>query len=73
MPKCRMPASSPLRSFRESLSSSTTSEKKATEWVDGSDGEADSYDDGDADDGDSGGRRLSKLERKRLRKQKRAA
>jgi hypothetical protein len=65
-------ASGPLRSFRENLSSSA-SETPATEWVDGSDGEVESYDDSDGEEGDFQGRRLSKLERKRLRKQKRAA
>lgn len=66
-------ATTPLRAFRESLSSPPASEKTATEWVNGSESETDSYDDDDAEQGDHNGRRLSKLERKRLRQQKRAA
>ena len=66
-------ASGPLRSFRESLQSSAADESKSTEWVDGSEPETEGYDDGEGDDADYGGRRLSKAERKRLRKQKRAA
>jgi hypothetical protein len=66
-------ASGPLRSFRESLASSAAAESESTEWVDGSEPETEGYDDGDGDNADYGGRRLSKAERKRLRKQKRAA
>ncbi len=69
---------SPLRSFRESLQGSAAVESKATNWVDGSEPVAESYDDGDGDgdggDGSGyGGRKLSKADRKRLRNQKRAA
>jgi hypothetical protein len=70
-------ASGPLRSFRESLQRSAPVESKAAQWIDGSEPETDSYNDGDGDgdgnEADFGGRRLSKAERKRLRKQKRAA
>ena len=64
--------SGPLRSFRESLESSAPVGSKTTEWVDGSEPESESYDDGDGESA-YGGRKLSKADRKRLRKQKRAA
>jgi hypothetical protein len=64
--------SAPLRSFRESLSTAAPAAAKATEWVDGSEPVSESYDDDPSGDGNDH-RRLSKAERKRLRKQKRAA
>lgn len=63
-------STSPLRSFRESLESSSAAESQETEWVDGTEPVSENYDD---EDGDFGDRKLSKSERKRLRKQKRAA
>jgi hypothetical protein len=63
---------SPLRSFRQSL---TTSARPApvvsepTEWVNGSEPEGGNYDDDDHESGGSG-RKLTKAERKRLRKLK---
>jgi hypothetical protein len=59
----------PLRTFRESLGSAPTP-ARPTEWVDGSAPEPDGYDDGDGDEPDSGNRKLTKAERKRLRKLK---
>ena len=63
-------STSPLRSFRESLQSSASDESQETEWVDGTEPVSENYDD---EDGDFGDRKMSKSERKRLRKQKRAA
>jgi hypothetical protein len=63
-------ADRPLRTFRESASTSAAAESHDTQWVDGTEPVSENYDD---EDGESGDRRLSKLERKRLRKQKRAA
>ncbi len=60
-------SSRPLRTFRESLGSASTP-AKPTEWVDGSAPEPDGYDDGD--EPDFGGRKLTKADRKRLRKLK---
>jgi hypothetical protein len=62
--------SGPLRTFRESLNRSADDASNSTQWVDGSEPVAESYDE---EDGDFGDRRLSKADRKRLRKQKRAA
>jgi hypothetical protein len=59
--------SGPLRAFRESLGSPPTP-TKPTEWVDGSAPEPDGYEDGD--EPDFGDRKLTKAERKRLRKLK---
>ncbi len=63
----------PLRAFRESPEGSANGQAKPTEWVDGSEPEAEAYDEGDGNSRSHGGRRLSKAERKRLRNQKRAA
>ena len=63
--------SSPLRAFRQSLTSTArpaAAEPKSTQWIDGSELERDSYDDDEPSE--AGGRKLSKAERKRLRKLK---
>jgi hypothetical protein len=64
-------SASPLRSFRQSLRDSDSGRpapvvSKPTEWVDGSEPVDDGY--GDDRDGGQGNRKLSKAERKRLRK-----
>lgn len=64
-------ASAPLRAFRENAERATPAESKPTQWVDGSEPEAEIYDDGEQ--ADYSGRKLSKADRKRLRRQKRAA
>jgi len=61
------------RSSREGVAASAPIGSPTTEWVDGSELEADRYDDGDGNAARYGNRKLSKAERKRLRKQKRAA
>jgi len=60
-------SSRPLRPFRGSLSSAPTP-AKSTEWVDGSTPEPDGYYDGE--ERNFGNRKLTKAERKRLRKLK---
>ena len=70
----RTPAAAPgpLRTFRESLGSAPVESSKSTQWVDGSEPESDSYGDGDGDgdESDFSDRKLSKADRKRLRKLK---
>jgi hypothetical protein len=60
---------SPLRSFRESYDSAEV-ESKSTQWVDGTEPVSENYDD---EDGDYDSQKISKADRKRMRKQKRAA
>ena len=55
-------SSGPLRSFRESVANSAAAEARATEWVDGSEPETETYDDGDGAGSRHGERRLSKAE-----------
>ena len=61
-------SSRPLRTFRASLGSAPTPAARPTEWVDGSAPEPDGYEEGD--EPDFGDRKLTKAERKRLRKLK---
>jgi hypothetical protein len=62
-------AASPLRAFRQHLgeSSRQAEDSESTKWIDGSEGESDGYDD---DESSHGHQKLSKAERKRLRKLK---
>ena len=63
-------STSSIRAFRQNLISSrhaVEEQSGQTRWVDGSEGEADDFDDDGPNPGDS---KLSKSERKRLRKLK---
>lgn len=60
----------PLQSFRTTHADSEPRSASSPQWVDGSEGASEDYDD---EDGDQRIRKLNKADRKRLRQQKRAA
>jgi len=60
----------PLHSFRAPNEDSDSDHASSTQWIDGSQGESEDYDE---EDGNERIRKLTKADRKRLRQQKRAA